>query len=111
MEGIKELKELVVFIAALASAADKAGQDGFGVEDMALFMAPIMKAPDAFQGLIKAKAELADLDQAEIDELNVAFAAELDLEDKDLEGMVEKALTIIAEINSIVLKVKAMKAV
>lgn len=109
-QGIKELKELVVFVAALASAADKATQDGLGYEDAALFVPVLLKAPEAFQGLDKAKLELANLNQAEVAELNEALKQELDLVDDQLEGLVEKALSILVQLYGLIEAIKAKKS-
>lgn len=109
-KGITELKELVVFLAVLASAADKSTKDGLGLDDIGHFMPAILKAPGAFEGIDEAKMELKDLDNAEIAELNLAVATSLNLEDKQVEAIVEKSLSAIASIYGIVQEVKALKA-
>jgi len=108
-KGIKELKELVVFIASLSSASDKAMRDGLGLSDMALFMAPLMMAPEALAGLDEAKLEYADLSEAEKAELNAAFAKELDLVDDGLEALIEKSMMIGLELFRLIKQVKALK--
>lgn len=109
MEGIKELKELVVFIGAFASAADKATQDGLGVEDIAHFVPSLMLAPEAFKGIDAAKLEVTNLDEAELLELKNAFATELDLVDDQLEGLVEEALTIGLQLYGLYKKIGAIR--
>lgn len=109
-KGIKELKEAVEFVAILASAADKATQDGLGVEDVALFLPAITLAPTAFAGLDEAKLELDDLSQDELTELKKALADKLDLADDKLEGLVEKSIGLVVEIVGLVKEVGALKA-
>jgi len=109
MAGIKESKELVEFIGALASAGDKATRDGLGYEDIALFIGPLMLAAEAFKGLEDAKLEIGELDDAEIAELREAFAAKLDLVDDQLEGLVEDGLAAAANVYSIYKKVKSLR--
>jgi len=108
-EGIKELKELVTFVAVLASAADKSTQDGLGYDDIGEFVNAMLKAPNAFEGIDKVGAEIKDLDAAEMQELKDLVAAELNLVDDKLELVVEKAIVAIVNIYDIVLEVKALK--
>ena len=109
-KGIKELKEFVVFIASLASASDKATRDGLGVEDLAIFMGPLMLAPEALAGLDEAKLEYANLNEQEKAELIAAFADKLDLVDDGLESMIEKSMVIGLELFKLFKQIKDMKA-
>ena len=109
-KGIKELKELVSFIALFINATDKATKDGFDIGDIATFMVPLMKAPQAFSGLSEAKLEYADLSSEEIMELNKVLADELDLESEKVENLVEKSLSVMIQIYSIIKSVRDLKA-
>ena len=108
--GIKELKELVVFLAVLGSAADRATKNGLDMADIAFFMPVFLKAPAAFEGLDVAKLEAKELDNAEIAELNQAVAENLDLENDKVEALVEKSLSALVSIYGIIEEVKALKA-
>jgi hypothetical protein len=108
--GIKELKELVVFMAVLAGAADRSTKNGLGLDDVAYFMPVFLKAPAAFEGIDKAKLEAGDLTPEELTELNSAVAEALDLVDDRVEAIVEKSLAALLNIYSIVQEVKALKA-
>lgn len=108
--GTKELKELVLFVGALASATDMATKDGLGIADIALFMPALLMAPEAMAGLDKAKLEAGDLSIAEMDELKVALAGQLDLADDKLEALVEKSIGVLINIYGIVEEIKTLKA-
>lgn len=108
--GIKELKEVVVFLAGFASAADAATRNGLDVNDIATFMPAMMMAPAAFTGLDKAKLELGNLDQAELQELRQAVADSLDLVDDKVEALVEYALSVALSLYDLIEQFKALKA-
>lgn len=109
-KGITQLKELVVFMALLASAADKSTKDGLSFEDAGNFVQPLMAAPKAFDGLDEAKMEAQDLDEEEMKELQVAVADALDLEDDKVEAVVERALAALINVYGIVKEIQAMRA-
>jgi hypothetical protein len=108
--GIENLKKLVVFFAMLGSAADKATRNGLGLEDIGDFIGPLMKAPEAIEGIDKVKLEAQDLDTAEMDELKAAVAANLDLVDDELEGVVIDAIGAIVSVYGIYEKIQKIKA-
>ena len=107
--GIQETKEVVVFLAKLASAADAATRNGLGFDDIGLFITPLMDAPKALEGLDQAKMELADMDDAEVAELNKAVAEALDLADDKVEALVEKGLTCATMLYGMYMDYKNMK--
>jgi hypothetical protein len=108
-KGIKEVKEVVEFIAVLASAADLASKDGLGLEDIGLFMPVMALAPAAFTGLDEAKLEAGNLSQQELVELKVALAEKLDLADDKLEGLIEKALGLAVSVYGFIQEVRVLK--
>lgn len=108
-KGIKELKEMISFIALLINASDKAKKDGLGIEDIALYMVPLMKAPEAFSGMTEMGLEFKDLSGAEVAELNILLAKELDLENDKIEGLVEKSIALLVKIVSLIKEIKGLK--
>lgn len=108
-QGIKELKELVIFVATLANAADKTTRDGLSMADIGEFVNAALKAPEAFEGIENVKAEIANLSEAELVELKTALAQELDLVDDGLELVIEKSISAVVSIYGIVQDVKKMK--
>lgn len=108
-KGIKELKELVIFVAVLANAADKTTRDGLQLADIGDFMNAALKAPEAFDGIADVKLEIADLDMVEMAELKDALAKELDLVDDQLEAIIEKSISAIVSIYGIINDVRALK--
>jgi len=107
--GIKEIKELLVFIALLINASDKATKDGLGLEDVALFMPALLKAPEAFSGMANMGVEFKDLSMEEVKELEMVLAKELDLEDDKLEGLVEKSLGLLVQTVALIKEIKSLK--
>ena len=111
MEGIKETKDVLKFIISLGEAIDLSLADGkVGIEDLGNMIAPMMSAGEAFSGIDKIKSELADLDEAERDEL-VQFAKdELDLSDDNLEAKIESGLKLAADVHKFVQMFKKVQA-
>lgn len=108
--GIENLKKVVVFLALLGSAIDKSTQNGLGVDDIGNLINPLLKAPDAFAALDQAKIEAKDIDAAELQEIQKTIADALELVDKDLEKVAEKALSTLVDIYGIVQEIKALRA-
>ena len=108
--GIKDLKELVVFMAVMGNAVDQATKDGFQAADIGLVVPAFMKAPEAFAGIENVPAEFKDLDDAEKDEIVKAVKENLDLADDVLEGIVEDAFAMVLGIVSLAGKIKAARA-
>jgi len=110
MKGVKELKEFIVFLASLGTAADKAQADGkLDVADLGLFMPALMKAPEALMGLDEAKLEAKDLSQEEMQELSAAISQELDLRDDVVEGLIEKSLSVAPLVYGIFKEIQAFQ--
>lgn len=111
MVGVKDTKEVVVFMAALANAIDLAGQDGkFDIGDAALLMGPLMKAGPALSDIKNVKLELADLSEEEKKELLELSAQELSLSNEKVEKVVMSSLKILGEVQTIIACIKEMKA-
>lgn len=108
--GIENLKKIVVFLAVLASAGDKATQDGLSFEDAGIIIPALMGAPAALSGMDQAKLEAKDLDTAELAELNVAVADALDLTNDKVEAIVEKSLVAIVNIYGIIQDIRALRS-
>ena len=107
--GIKDLKEMVVFVAKVGNAVDVSAEDGIGVDDLGSFVPAFMSAPQAFEGVSEIPKEAKDLDAEEMKELQDALAKELDLKDDALEAVIEKSLAAIASIFAIAQEIKALK--
>lgn len=107
--GNKDFKELVVFMALLGSAADRATQDGLQVSDVQYLMPPMMAAPEAFKGIENIPAEAKDIDQAELLDINQAVGGALDLHDDKLEVVVEKAIGAVINLYGVYTEIQAIR--
>lgn len=110
-EKVKELKELVGFGLAFGMAVDKSladdGKVTFG--DVGNLIAPIMKAPSAFQGADQALVELKALDDEGKKELNEFVKGEFDIRDENIEAIVEEAVSMAVSGARILALLKAQK--
>ena len=95
---IKETKEVVAFAISLAEAIDASFKDGFDLSDLASFIDPVIKSVSAIDGFALVDDELADLDDAEKDELISYVQDEFDIEDDVVEEVVERAIAAIMEL-------------
>lgn len=92
-QGIKELKELTSFVVALVQAIVSSLEDGkVGLSDLWKLFAVLRKAAPAFKNVAAIRLELADLSDAEKDELRKLIEEEFDLSNNVLEGFIEEAL-------------------
>ncbi len=105
---MKETKELVHFVVALANAVDKTLEDKkVSYADLPHFINAFMKAPEAFAGVDKVKSEW-DSGSPELRQLLVnEIKQELDLKNDKTEEVIEGSIKIVLEIFEIVKKVKA----
>ncbi len=85
MAGIKELKDVLKAAISIGEAL----ADGIQLGDVAA----LLDLPAAIEGIKEVPAELADLDEAELEELNVFIQSEFDLPDDQVEEFVEDAIT------------------
>lgn len=85
--GIKELKDVVAFGLDVGEALS----DGVGIEDVSA----LFGIADAIAGISEVPAELADLDEAEAEELKKFVAEEFDLPDDRLEEFIEAAISAV----------------
>lgn len=107
MAGIKETKEMLIFIAKLSSSIAHAASDGkLDFMDIARMAPVLMKAGDAMAGMEMIPAELADLTAEERDELIAAFAADFELDQESTEELIEKSLAALGKIHDIYLMFK-----
>lgn len=94
MTGIQEVKELITFLCLLFGGVVRALKDGIDLSDIG-HLTPAMKAAlPAFEGIGKVGTELADLDDAERDEIIALVAEKLDLPDDRVEEFAEKLFRI-----------------
>ena len=105
--GIKETKELVAFGINLGEALDKSLSDGsFTFEDLTHFFAAFSSAGIALEDIGKVPKEIADLDTAEMVELNQYVADEFDIANDKLEAVIEKSLSAVFIIYELILLFK-----
>ena len=96
MEGTKELKEVLSFVAELGNAVGKSLEDGkVSFVDARHFINAFSSAGAAVDGLDKVLAELKDLDQVEAQQLVDHVKMELDLADDDLERKIESGFELL----------------
>lgn len=85
MAGIKELKDVLKAAISIGEAL----ADGVQLGDIRA----LLDLPAAIEGIKEVPAELADLDEFELEELNVFIQSEFDLPDDEVEKFIEDALT------------------
>lgn len=106
--GIKNLKPVVALAIEMGNVADVMGR----TKGVARFMAltALMDEAMAINGVdFKAvKAEIKDLDSAEKDELNAFIAAKFDIASDKLEGIIEEAVDLAADIYDVGAKAIAL---
>jgi hypothetical protein len=93
MAGITETKEMVGFILALGNAlAESMEDDKLDLADVLKFLPALKTASVAMEGSGKIMAELKDLDEAEVAELNQYVAANFDIADDEREAAIENGV-------------------
>lgn len=110
MKGIKNLKEMVVFLALMGNAVDQSTKDGLQPADIGFAMPAFMKAPEAFEGFEEIPEEAKDLDTAEKDEIIATVKQHVDLEDDVVEGIVEDAFAAALNIINLAGRIKEARA-
>lgn len=106
--GVKELKELCVFLALCVTAEQEVAADGkVDLSDAPKALAPLMALPAALAGVTEVPAEIKDLDVTEAEELRAAIAANLNLENDSAEQVVEMVLGAALQLAAAALMAKA----
>lgn len=99
--GITQLKEAVLSVCQFISAGKEALEDGkITLSDIPLFITPLIGLPSAISGIEQVPAELADLDEAEKNELVAYIQDKLNLGEKT-EAIVGKAISVLYEMKSL----------
>lgn len=99
LQGVKELKELLLFVLSMTEATVSSLEDGkFGIGDAMKFLGVLKKAGPAMQGIGLIPAELKDLSPEERDEVEKYIAANFDLKNDVLEAAIEGALDALLSI-------------
>jgi len=89
---VKEFKELLKFIAVLASGVGSAMEDGkVSITDILKLLPALKLSKDAIDGIDKIPGELWEANEVDIAALREYFAAEFDIPDDELEATVERA--------------------
>jgi hypothetical protein len=101
MAGIKELKDVVYAGLKIGEALS----DGIGIEDIGA----LTSLPAAIAGISDVPAEIADLDEAEAEELKQYVKDNFDIPDDKLEAFIEQAVETVVKIYALYLAFKAMR--
>jgi hypothetical protein len=105
--GIKETKEMVAFIVALANSLGQSLEDGeLGVTDILNFLEPLSLSGEAISGSTEVAKELVDLDESEKAEILSYIKETFSIPEKNVEDIVECSLNVIGELHTLILKVK-----
>jgi hypothetical protein len=108
MKDVKELSEVIEFVAELASALGKAAEDGKATLSDAIYLAPLVyKLPSALDGAGKIPEEAAKLDKEKMEALVQQFKDKLKLPQEKLEIAIEESLDIALRMYALVQKMKA----
>jgi len=98
-EGIKEIAEVVTFVAASFVGIKNAAVDGLGISDLGIIIGLSSSAKAAFEGIEKIPSELGDLSEQEADAL-------VDMVNENLAGALgDRARQIVGKALAIVPKV------
>ena len=84
--GIEDLKDVVKAGLSLGQALS----DGIQISDLGA----LMDVPDAIVGISNVPAEIADLDEAEKEELQQFVKANFDIADDNMEEIIEEAVVL-----------------
>jgi hypothetical protein len=106
--GIKETKEAISEIIALANAGDAAAKDGkIDFADLPLLIGIVPKIQPAIDGSGLIPKELGDLSSAEAAELISQISVELVIGDVKAKEIISQSLETIASIAKLVQKIRA----
>jgi hypothetical protein len=106
--GIKETKEALVAIIALANAGDMAAKDGkIDFSDLPLLIGVVPKIQPAIDGSGMIPKEIGDLSSSEAAELIALISTELVISDVKAKEVISQGLVTIAEIAKLVQKIRA----
>jgi hypothetical protein len=105
--GIVQLKDVCVFLALALTCEQKVAADGsVTMGDVSFAMSPLLALPAALSGITEVPSEVMDLDAGEAEELKVAIAANLDLNDDAIEAVVEQILSVALQLAAAALAIK-----
>jgi hypothetical protein len=99
--GIEELKDVVFSGLKIGEALS----DGIQVTDVAA----LVSLPEAISGISDVPAEIADLDEAEAEELKRFVKDNFDIPDDSIEEFVEKAVAFVVQAYGLFLAFKDIK--
>jgi len=108
--GIKETKELLVFLAKFGNAVDIALRDGkISFMDAGVLFEPLFASASAFNGVKELPAELGELSSTEALELTDAVAAELDLANDNAEYLTERGLELAFALVAFISEIRSLR--
>jgi len=110
--GIKETKELVLFVLRLLSAGDHALADGkIDFTDLGDLFGPLQSAKAAFADTNMIPKELGDLSADETAEIMKMIDVELELRNVNAKDIVRDVVSLAGQVAVILSKYKKMKVV
>lgn len=111
-KGVKEFKELCVFLALSATCAQNVMADGsLSMGDVTFAVSPLMALPNALAGIGEVPSEVMDLDPAEAEEIKNAIAEKLDLKNDAAEIVAEQIIGAALQFAAAALSIKNAKKV
>lgn len=97
--GIETLKKNLTVIGKLVAAVDQALEDGkVSIPESVAIAFKAVPLIGVVKGIKDAKAELADLNAAELQELNAHFVKEFELRNDKAELMVEMVIELMLQV-------------
>jgi hypothetical protein len=93
MSGIKETRELLLFVIEFGNALGKSLEDGkISVLELGNFIGSLGAVAPAFEGIADLPTEIKDLDEAEKAELVKLVEDRFDIPQDGVEALIEKGL-------------------
>lgn len=107
MEGISELKDVVLFVAKLGNGIASSLEDGsVGVADAVKLLPAMAALFPALSGIEQLPAELKDLDEAEQKEIIDLFKANLEVENDNVEQYAELGFEVSVKLAKFIVSLK-----
>lgn len=97
--GIEETTDVVKFGISLTNAIVKAKEDGkINLLDLALLVSPLTKLFPAISGIDKVPAEIADINDEELNVLILLAMNELEIDNTSAKEIIKQSLVVIHDI-------------
>lgn len=107
MAKLKETKELVSFVCALANSLGKIGENGKPALRDVMHLVPLMyKIPTAIDGVDDIPQEVKAMSEADLAELVQSIKDELDLPQDKIEAAIEDGLDVAVKLYALAKKLR-----